>query len=140
MSIKTIVGRLGADTEIRSTQSGKTVASFSVAETKRKFNRDTNAWEDDFTIWHDVESWQNTDALGALAKGELVIVLGEERDASYQHRETGKTVRRIVVRAQSVGVLVRDGRNGTSQATGGAWSAPHASTDAWTTPGTEETF
>ena len=135
MSIKTIVGRLGADTEIRVTQGGKSVASFSVAETKRKFNRDTNAWEDDFTIWHDVESWQNTDSLGALAKGELVIVLGEERDASYQHRETGKTVRRIVVRAQSVGVLVRDGRNGTSQATGGAYSAPQASEESWSTPG-----
>lgn len=140
MSIKTIVGRLGADAEIRVTQGGKSVASFSVAETKRKFNRDTNAWEDDFTIWHDVESWQNTDSLGTLAKGELVIVLGEERDASYQHRETGKTVRRIVVRAQSVGVLVRDGRNGTSQATGGAYSAPQPSGDTWTTPGMEEAF
>ncbi|WP_431862998.1 single-stranded DNA-binding protein [Microbacterium algeriense] len=140
MSIKTIVGRLGADTEVRMTQGGKAVASFSVAETKRKFNRDTNQWEDDFTIWHDVESWQNTDSLGALAKGELVIVLGEERDASYQHRETGKTVRRIVVRAQSVGVLVRDGRNGTSQATGGGYSALQASGDTWTTPGTEEAF
>lgn len=135
MSIKTIVGRLGADPEIRVTQGGKAVASFSVAETKRKFNRDSNQWEDDFTIWHDVESWQNTDALGALGKGELVIVLGEERDASYQHRETGKTVRRVVVRAQSVGVLVRDGRNQSQQATGDAWSAPQASDERWATPG-----
>lgn len=135
MSSKTIVGRLGADPEIRSTQSGKTVASFAVAETKRKFNRDTNQWEDDFTIWHDVESWQNTDSLGALSKGELVIVVGEERDASYQHRETGKTVRRIVVRAQSVGILVRDGRNGTSQATGGGYSASQTSSEPWSTPG-----
>jgi single-strand DNA-binding protein len=135
MSIKTIVGRLGADTETRATQNGKTVASFSVAETKRKFNRDTNQWEDQFTIWHDVESWQNTDSIGQLRKGELVIVLGEERDASYQHRETGKTVRRVVVRAQSVGVLVRDGRNTPQQATGDAWSAPQTSGDAWATTG-----
>lgn len=133
MSIKTIVGRLGAAPEVRFAGS-KPVASFSVAETKRKFDRDKNEWVDEFTIWHDVESWQNTEALGHLVKGELVIVVGEERDASYQHRETQKTVRKIVVRAQSVGVLVRDGRNNQPQATGDAWSAPQPSTDAWSTP------
>lgn len=140
MSIKTITGRLGADPEVRVTQSGKAVASFSVAETKRKFNRDSNQWEDDFTIWHDVESWQSTDAIGALSKGEIVIVLGEERDASYQHRETGKTVRRIVVRAQTVGVVVRDGRNHGQQAAGDAWSAPQTTGEAWSTPSNEEPF
>lgn len=128
MTIKTIVGRLGAAPEIRATQSGKAVASFSVAETRRKFDRQANEWVDDFTIWHDVEAWQSTDAIGALGKGELVIVLGEERDASYQHRETGKTVRRIVVRAQSVGVLVRDGRQ---QAAGDTWGASQPSSDSW---------
>lgn len=134
MSIKTIVGRLGADPEIRATQSGKSVVSFSVAETKRKFDRDRNEWVDDFTIWHDVESWQNTDSIGALGKGELVIVVGEERDASYQHRETGKTVRKIVVRAQSVGTLVRDGRSQGQQAAGDAWNASPTNQDSWSTP------
>lgn len=134
MSIKTFVGRLGGAPDIRATQSGKPVASFSVAETKRKFNRDTNQWEDDFTIWHDVESWQNTDALSALPKGELIVVVGEERDASYQHRETGKTVRKIVVRAQSIGVLVRDGRNTAQQATGGDWATQSASQGNWSAP------
>lgn len=131
MSIKTIVGRLGADPETRATQSGKSVVSFSVAETKRKFDRDRNDWVDDFTIWHDVESWQNTDSIGQLGKGELVIVLGEERDASYQHRETGKTVRRVVVRAQSVGTLVRDGRSQGPQGAGDAWATPQADSGSW---------
>lgn len=133
MSIKTIVGRLGADPEVRATQGGKSVVSFSVAETKRKFNRDSNQWEDEFTIWHDVESWQNTDSIGQLRKGELVVVVGEERDASYQHRESGKTVRRVVVRASSVGVLVRDGRNTVQEGTGEPWSAPAPKADAWAT-------
>jgi single-strand DNA-binding protein len=134
MSIKTITGRLGADVETRMTQNGKAVVSFSVAETKRKFNRDSNQWEDDFTIWHDVESWQNTNALGQLRKGELVIVHGEERDASYEHRETGKTVRRIVVRAQAVGILVRDGQNQAQQGTDGPWGASQALEESWSTP------
>ncbi|AXA95431.1 single-stranded DNA-binding protein [Microbacterium sp. PM5] len=131
MSIKTIVGRLGNAPEVRATQSGKTVVSFSVAETKRKFDRNTNEWADDFTIWHDIESWQNTDAIAALTKGDQVIVVGEERDASYEHRETGKTVRRIVVRAQSVGVVVRDGKPQGGQQSAGAWAPATQQTDAW---------
>lgn len=141
MSIKTIVGRLGSAPEVRATQSGKTVASFSIAETKRKFDRNTNEWSDDFTIWHDVESWQNTDAIAALTKGEQVIVLGEERDASYEHRETGKTVRRIVVRAQSVGVVVREGKDPQRRDAGDAWAPATSQADAWATPaGQDEVF
>ncbi|MDQ1174198.1 single-stranded DNA-binding protein [Microbacterium testaceum] len=121
MAVKTIVGRLGGVPEVRAAGS-RHVATFSVAETKRKFNRETNQWEDDFTIWHDVESWDAPNALAQLARGTLVIVLGEERDASYESRETGKQVRRIVVRASSVGTVVRE--------------APkqQASTNDWTTP------
>lgn len=134
MTIKTIVGRLGKDPEVRATQSGKTVASFSVAETKRRFDRQSNEWVDDFTLWHDVESWQSTDAIAALRRGELVVVVGEERDASYEHRETGKTVRRVVVRAQTVGVVVRDGQNAAPQATGEPWASSNNSQGAWATP------
>ena len=137
MTIKTIVGRLGAAPEIRATHAGKSVVSFSVAETKRKFDRNTNEWADDFTIWHDVEAWQNTDAIAALAKGETVIVIGEERDASYEHRETGKTVRRMVVRAQTVGVVVRESRSQGPQAPGNEWAPAAPQADAWATQNSE---
>lgn len=128
MTIKTIVGRLGQAPEIRSTPQGKQVAAFSVAETKRRFDRDRNEWVDDFTIWHDVESWQAVDAIGQLGKGALVIVVGEERDGSYQHRETGKTVRRVVVRAQTVGTVLREG---SPQAAGDAWAPSSGQSDPW---------
>jgi len=120
MAVKTIVGRLGGVPEVRAAGS-KHVATFSVAETKRKFNRETNQWEDDFTLWHDVESWDAPNALAQLARGTLVIVLGEERDASYENRETGKQVRRTVVRANSVGTVVREA---PQQASGGGWNTP----------------
>lgn len=136
MSIKTIVGRLGDVPEVRATQGGKHVASFSVAETKRKLNRDTNQWEDDFTIWHDCETWNAVDQIALLSKGADVIVLGEERDASYQHRESGKTVRRMVVRALTVGLVVRPPKAGEAPAAAGpaeeAWSTPSVeSTQSW---------
>lgn len=120
MAVKTITGRLGGVPEVRAAGS-KHVAKFSVAETKRKFNRETNQWEDEFTIWHDVESWQAADALAQLPKGTLVIVEGEERDASYENRD-GLKVRKIVLRAKTVGTVVLDA---PAQASGGSsWSSP----------------
>jgi single-strand DNA-binding protein len=120
MAVKTIVGRLGGVPEVRAA-GDKHVATFSVAETKRRYNRETQQWEDEFTIWHDVESWQAADALAQLAKGTLVIVEGEERDGSYENRE-GQKVRRVVVRARTVGTVVRDAPQ--QQATGGSWNTP----------------
>lgn len=121
MAVKTIVGRLGGVPEVRAAGS-KHVATFSVAETKRKFNRETNQWEDDFTLWHDVESWTAPNALAQLAKGTDVVVVGEERDASYESRETGRTVRKVVVRASTVAQVVREVPQ--QQASAGGWNTP----------------
>jgi single-stranded DNA-binding protein len=105
MTSKTIVGRLGQVPEVRAAGNGH-VAKFSVAETKQKFDREQNKWVDDFTIWHDVESWRAADAIAQLPQGTLVIVEGEEIDGSYQSRETGKTVRRVVLKARNVGTVI----------------------------------
>lgn len=121
MASKTVVGRLAAVPEVRAAGSAH-VASFRVAETKRKFDREQNKWVDDFTIWHNVESWQAVDGLAALAKGTLVVVEGEERDGSYESRETGKRVDRVVLRARSVGVVVQDAR-ASSSGGGSSWGA-----------------
>ena len=131
MTSKTIVGRIGRVPELRDAN-GKPVAKFSVAETKRKFDREQNQWVDDFTIWHDVEAWKFPEQLAQLAQGTLVIVVGEERDGTYVSRETNKKVPKIFVRASEVGVLV----TGQSQASAPVvanepWSTPTSSTDTW---------
>ena len=124
MAVKTITGRLGNVPEVRAA-GGKHVATFSVAETKRRLNRETNQWEDEFTIWHDVESWQAADALGQLAKGTLVIVEGEERDGSYENRD-GQKVRKVILRARTVGAVVRDAP-AQQPAGGSSWATPAGS-------------
>lgn len=133
MSIKTIVGRVGKDAELRVTQNGKQVVSFSVAETKRRFNQQTNQWEDQWTIWHDVECWRNTNGLALLRKGEQVIVLGEEQDASYENRE-GRKASKVKLNAQHVGRVVTD-RDAVDAAQTFTNSAPAASGESWATPG-----
>jgi len=124
MANKTVVGRLGNVPEVRVAGS-KHVAVFSVAETKRKFDRERNEWVDDFTIWHDCEAWTSPEAIGRLERGALVIIDAEERDGSYENRETGKTVRKIKLNVRTIGVVVRD-----------APAPRQDSGDSWTSGGT----
>ncbi|MDQ7877348.1 single-stranded DNA-binding protein [Microbacterium sp. QXD-8] len=131
MAVKTVVGRLGAVPELQAAGQ-KHVAKFSVAETKRKFDRDRNEWVDEFTIWHDVEAWTAPEQIAQLAKGTWVIVEGEERDASYQSRDTGQTVRRMVIRARTVGTVIRDAPQQRQQP-GAGWASA-------STQGTDEVF
>lgn len=124
MAIKTVVGRLGNVPELR-TANGKYVAVFSVAETKRKFNRESNQWEDDFTIWHDCESWNNPEAIARLDRGAMVIVEVEERDGSYTSKETGKKVSKLKLQVRTIGLVVRDAPQGVGGGSAGGWgSAP----------------
>lgn len=49
-TIVTIVGNLTRDPELRTLNNGSTVANFTIASSERRFNRDTNQWEDgDYT-------------------------------------------------------------------------------------------
>lgn len=127
MANKTVVGRLGQVPELRAAGNAH-VATFSVAETKRKYDREQGKWVDDFTIWHDCETWSNPEAVARLAKGTIVIVEGEEIDASYTSRETGKKVSKTRLKVRTVGTVVRDA---PQQSQGG---------DAWASPSYGDTF
>lgn len=66
-----LIGNLGSDPKIRQTQTGKRVANFSVATTK-KFKDKTE------TTWHFVVSWLSVDYLEKCAKkGSTIYLRGE---------------------------------------------------------------
>lgn len=50
-TIITIVGNLTRDPELRTLNNGSTVANFTIAASERRFNRDTNQWEDGDTLF-----------------------------------------------------------------------------------------
>ena len=80
-----VVGHLG-----RETQSGQTVANFSVA-TNRKWNdRDGNRQEE--TEWHNVVAWgrQAEVAEQFLRKGRLVVIEGRLQTRSWEDRDSGQ--------------------------------------------------
>ena len=90
----TIKGRAGQDGELRFTPNGNAACSFSVADTPRKFNRDTNQWEDSgHTLWQRVQVWgpEAEKAAEEVVKGSLVTVSGRVKADEWQDKQTGET-------------------------------------------------
>ena len=79
-----LVGNLGADPELRYTQSGTAVATLSVATNRRWKDRDGN--QQDETEWHRVIVWaQSAEFCGNyLSKGMKVYVEGRLQTRKWQ--------------------------------------------------------
>ena len=81
-----IVGNLGRDPEVRYSQSGMAICSFSVAVTERK--KDGEQWKD-HTEWFRVKSFgkQAENAGQYLQKGKQVYVEGRLEQSKYKDKE-----------------------------------------------------
>lgn len=98
----TIVGNLAADPELRYTQQGVAVATFTVMTSKR--TKQGDEWVDEKTTPWKVTVWDNLaeNVVSSLAKGHPVIVSGQAYENSWE--KDGQTYRRIEVTAYNVGV------------------------------------
>lgn len=140
----TVVGNLTADPELRYTQNGVAVAGFTIASTPRNFDRQANEWKDGEAMFLRASVWKEfaEHVAGSLTKGMRVIAQGHLKQRSYQDRE-GNQRTAIELEVTEIGPslryataqVTRSAGNGTSQATGGAWSAGNASQDSWSIPG-----
>jgi len=72
-----LIGRLGADPESRSFENGNSVASFSVATTRKYKNQQGDTIED--TQWHKCQAWGKQGEVVAqyCKKGHQIFVEGE---------------------------------------------------------------
>lgn len=88
-TVITIVGNLTADPEIRTTGSGASVASFTIASTPRSWNRSTNQFEDGQALFMRCSAWRDlaTHCAQSLAKGMRVIAQGRLQQRSYQAQD-----------------------------------------------------
>src|SRR5699024_5907471 len=84
-----VIGNLTADPELRFTQSGVAVASFTVASTPRKFNRQTGEWEDEEALFLRCSIWRDAaeNVTESLEKGSRVIAQGRLKQRSFTDRE-----------------------------------------------------
>lgn len=85
-----LVGNLGRDPELRSTQSGQAVANFSLATSRRWRDRDGNLQEQ--TEWHNVVCWgRQAEVAGQyLTKGKQIYVEGRLQTRSWEDRQSGE--------------------------------------------------
>lgn len=100
-----IIGRLGADPEMRYTESGNAVTTFNVA-TSRKFTKDSERVEE--TEWFSVVAWNRLAETCAqhLTKGRQIYVEGRMQTRSWD--KDGQTRYRTELIAHEVKFLGRE--------------------------------
>ena len=88
----TVVGNLTADPELRFTQAGAAVASFTVASTPRTFDRASGEWKDGEALFLRCNIWREAaeNVAESLTRGARVIVSGRLKQRSFETREGEK--------------------------------------------------
>ena len=102
-----LIGNLSKDPELRTTNSGTSVCTFSIAVNRRK-DKDGNSTADFFSI----VAWRQLAELCGkyLAKGRKVSVVGELQNRSYEANDgTKRHVTEIV--ANEIGFLTPKGES-----------------------------
>lgn len=116
----TIVGNLTAEPELRvftgANNEQVQVVSFSVASSKRVFNRQTGQWDDGTTSFYEVKAFRTLaqHIAASLHKGQQVIVHGTMEQEFWDLKDennlpTGKKGSKFITTAETVGVSLQFG-------------------------------
>lgn len=96
IDIITITGGLPRDAELRFTPSGNAVTNFTVAQSDRKYNEQSQQWEDVRNLYLDVTIWNDTrqnnpvpwaELAATLSKGDRVAVTGKLHTRKWQDKQ-----------------------------------------------------
>jgi single-strand DNA-binding protein len=100
-----LVGNVGRDPELRYTQGGQPVASFSIATNERFKDKDGN-WKDR-TEWHRIVAWGRLAEICGeyLRKGRQVFVEGRIQTRDWEDKEGNKrqTTEIVILGMQMLG-------------------------------------
>lgn len=104
----TVTGNLTADPELRFTPSGVAVANFTIAYTPRRFNKDTEEYEDGETLFLRSTVWREyaENIAESLSKGDAVIAVGEVVQRSFEDKEGNDRVS-IEFQVSEIGATLR---------------------------------
>jgi single-strand DNA-binding protein len=120
----TVVGNLTADPELRFTQSGAAVASFTGASTPRSFDKNSGEWKDGEALFLRCNVWRQVaeNVAESLKRGNRVLVTGRLRQRSYEVDGQKRTTMELEVdeigpslRYAQVSVRKVDREGGTQQ-------------------------
>ena len=112
-----LLGNLGRDPEIRSMQSGKKMASFSIATSKRWKDRNTQEQKEN-TSWHNIVVFNEglVDVIEKyIKKGSKIYVEGELSTRKYQDKDgNDKYSTEVVLQGYNSTLTMLDSRNSGS--------------------------
>ena len=99
----TVVGNVISDVRHLVTPSGVPVASFRVASTSRRFDRDRGRWVDGDVTFFTVNCWRGlaNNVAVSVSKGDPVMVIGRLRTRDWERGERRGTS--VEIEAASVG-------------------------------------
>ena len=133
----TVVGNLAGDPELRFTASGHAVANFTIAQTPRSFNRESNQWVDDETLWVRASVWREAaeNVAETLTKGMRVIAHGRLKARSFETKD-GQQRTNWELEVDEIGPSLRWATAQVNRAprSGGQSNPPanpHGANDAW---------
>lgn len=117
-----LMGNLTADPEVRTTPSGQSVTSFSLAVNRTFRGSDGNRREE--TSFINCTAWGNTGETIAkyVGKGRQLLVSGRLQQRSWEDKETGKRRSAIDVIVEEFS-FVNDGRGSGANAASGSQKA-----------------
>ncbi|MCW2571855.1 MAG: single-strand binding protein [Frankiales bacterium] len=101
----TVTGHVAWPPRLRTLATGTIVTDFRVAFTPSRFDKATNNWVDQETLWFGVTCWRSLAEHAALSfkKGDKVIVTGHLSTRSWQSKE-GEDRNSLEIDAISVGM------------------------------------
>ncbi|WP_431277306.1 single-stranded DNA-binding protein [Leifsonia poae] len=85
------------------TDEGLPITTFRLASTRRRFNRETKAWENGATNWFTVSAYRQLalNAAGCVAKGDPVLVTGRLSVREWESEERSGIV--VEIDADAIG-------------------------------------
>ncbi|MDU9049412.1 MAG: single-stranded DNA-binding protein [Candidatus Electrothrix sp. Rat3] len=116
-----LIGNLGADPELRYTQSGVAVASFNVATSRRW--KDKEGQQQEETEWHRIVAWQRLGEVcnEYLHKGSKVYVEGRLQTRKWQDQNGNDRYTTEII-ASDIQFLTPRGEGGGGYSGGGSGS------------------
>ncbi|WP_310600718.1 single-stranded DNA-binding protein [Desulfobulbus sp.] len=109
-----LIGNLGADPEIRYTQSGTPVATFRVATTERWKGQDGQMQEQ--TEWHSIVAWRRLAEICGeyLSKGSRVFIEGKLQTRKWQDQNGNDRYTTEIIAREMKMLSPRSGGGGES--------------------------
>lgn len=91
-----LIGNLGADPDLRSTPSGKSVCTLSIATTE-SYKDKNGEWQSN-TEWHKVEMWERLAEIAKqyLTKGSKVFIEGKIKTDTYEQNGVTKYFTKVL--------------------------------------------